>query len=224
MTFIRLRKRTSKPEPEAAKDLVNEAEEPEATPEEEVPGFFRALLDGVKGWWAWCTRLVGPAWAGGAHLLALWAIKYYGGWVALGICLTLVVAVAWFIPRASVERLATRLEKRLDVTPPAAADDAPEPAAEQPPQDPLITLLWHLIDTAPGVHFKTLSEHLTEGARREGREPPTRAGIEAALTARQIPLRPSVRNTLGKVNKGVHRDDLLAAEQAPSPADTAPPP
>lgn len=219
MTFINLRKRAPKPEPDATEDTIDE---PDTPPDpDEVPGFPRALLDGVKGWWTWCTHRVGLAWTGGAHALALWSIAYYGGWAALGISLALLTAVALFVPRASIDRLATHLETRLDTAPPTPDDD-PEPDDEPAPPDPLITLLWHLIDTAPGVHLKTLTEHLAEGAAEVGQEPPSKAAVEARLDALGIGLRPSVRNTHGKVNRGVHRADLLAADRASSPADSSP--
>lgn len=107
-----------------------------------------------------------------------------------------------------------------------APDREEQPAAEageQPPvetpTDPLPSLLWDLIGEAPGVHVKGIVEHLHETGRDPTCQP---ADVRAALGRRGIPVRASVRDAAGRVNQGVHRDDLTTWEQALSPAAPAP--
>jgi hypothetical protein len=94
--------------------------------------------------------------------------------------------------------------------------DTIEPEPEKAPTDPLPGLLWKLIGEAPGTHVKTLTEHLNAAAPQAGFDRPA---VRAALAARRIPVRPSVRDVAGRVNEGVHRDDLEAWERALSPAE-----
>lgn len=47
--------------------------------------------------------------------------------------------------------------------------------------------------------------------------------MRAKLGALNIPVRASVRDAAGRVNEGVHRDDLEAWEEAPSPTGTGAP-
>ncbi|MFG3085112.1 hypothetical protein [Streptomyces parvulus] len=97
-----------------------------------------------------------------------------------------------------------------------------EEAGEQPPAeapvDPLPGILWDLIGEAPGVHVKRIVEHLHETGGDPACQP---ADVRAALGRREIPLRASVRDAAGRVNQGVHRDDLEAWEKALSPAGPA---
>lgn len=99
------------------------------------------------------------------------------------------------------------------------ADEAGEQPAEEPAVDPLPDLLRDLIGEAPGVHVKRVVEHLHETGADPVCQP---ADVRAALGRRGIPLRASVRDATGRVNQGVHRDDLEAWEQALSPAAPAP--
>ncbi|WP_108990430.1 hypothetical protein [Streptomyces coelicoflavus] len=98
-----------------------------------------------------------------------------------------------------------------------------EEAGEQPPaevpHDPLPGILWDLIGEAPGVHVKRVVEHLHE----TGQDPTCQAAdVRAALGRRGIPLRASVRDAAGRVNQGVHREDLTVWEEALSPGAPAP--
>lgn len=232
MTFINLRKRGQEPEPDEAEDVApDEATEDDddQAPEPEghiVLGLLPALYQGIRGWCAWCSAHigVGPTWA--LHGVALYAAEHYSLRVTYGVTGAFVVAVVLFTPRESLERAAARLDARdaareaRRAPSKAPADDAPE----EPPADPLPALMWRLIGDAPGVHLKTLTEVLAQAAEKEGKQPPSKADVEAAIEARGIPLRPSVRDTREKVNKGVHRTDLEAWETAlspPGPADPA---
>lgn len=99
-----------------------------------------------------------------------------------------------------------------------------EEAGEQPPveapADPLPAILWDLIEEAPGVHVKRVVSWLHENGWEEDS---SAADVRAALTRRGIPWRASVRGADGKVNQGVHRDDLEAWEKDHSPTAPAVP-
>ncbi|MEU1155752.1 hypothetical protein ABZ369_22425 [Streptomyces sp. NPDC005918] len=214
--YISLRKKQPEPEPESAEEAPAD-EQAGPAEDEEVPSLARALAAAVRGWFTWCTGRTNVTVTYWGHGLAVWAAVFYGGWVAVAIVAALVTGVGAFVPRATVDRLTARIEARHQ----GPAEVEPEPARE-PPADPLVALLRHLIGDAPGTHFKTLVEHLEKGAAEAGQEPPTRAEVEAKLAARGIGLRPSVRDAHGRVNRGVHGADLEAA-LAPSPdAETAP--
>ncbi|MGW5736995.1 MULTISPECIES: hypothetical protein [Streptomyces] len=215
---ISLRKKTPEPEPETVEEPLAEAEETDreapAENDEEAPGLPRALAAAVRAWLAWCTSRTNVTVTYWVHGIAVWATAYYGGWIAIGIVAALVTGVGSFIPRATVDRITARVEARQQ----APADDESEPA-EEPPADPLVGLLRHLIGDAPGVHLKTLVEHLEKGAAEVGQQPPRKADVVAKLAARNIRLRPSVRDVHGRVNRGVYRADLEAAP-APSPDES----
>lgn len=226
MTFISLRKPQPGPEnaqDEGAEDEALEADSPEDQAEDDKPvGYFRALQQGVTGWFTWCANLITPRWTYSLHLVALWAACYYGAWVTWCVVLGLAVAIVTFMPRDPVDRLTNRLEHVGTPQPDTPAQGTP--ATPGPPSvDPLVALMWKLIAGASGVHLKTLTAVLAAAAEKEGNEPPSKALIEAALTTRGIPLRESVRDTRRKINKGVHREDLQAWEQTLShPTDHTP--
>lgn len=106
-----------------------------------------------------------------------------------------------------------------------APDREEQPAAEageqvpvEAPEDPLPGILWDLIGEAPGVHVKRVVSWLHENGWEEES---SAADVRAALSRRGIPWRASVRGADGKVNQGVHRDDLKAWEKDHSPAAPA---
>lgn len=230
MTFIPVRK---KDEPDL-EDATGEETPPkehddkqETGPEAEPTGFLKAFATGVRGWLTWCSTRIGVQWTYGLHIVALWAASYYSVWVTWGIVLGLAFAVLTFMPHAPLDHLVARIERRDRE---AAAEHLEQPSTTPdagPSSDPLPALLWQLIGEAPGVHRKTLTEVLAQAVGEGSAEPLTEAAVEEALTARGIPLRPSVRDARKKVNRGVHRDDLTAWEKAlsPTPSDaTTPPP
>lgn len=213
---ISLRKKTPEPESETVEEPLVEFEEADqqetlAEKDDEAPGLPRALVAAVRAWFAWCTGRTSVTVTYWVHGLAVWATAYYGGWVAIGITAALVTGIGSFVPRATIDRLTARIEARQQ----APTEEEAEPA-EEPPADPFVGLIWHLIGDAPGVHLKTLVEHLEKGAAEVSQEPPSRAEVVAKLGARNIPLRASVRDVHDRVNKGVHRADLEAT-LTPSP-------
>lgn len=208
---ISLRKKTPEPEPEVVEEPPAVEQEPPAEDTDEVPSLPRALVTAVRAWFAWCVGRTSVTVTYWVHGFAVWAVAFYGGWAAVGVVAGLLTGIGSFIPRSTVDRLTVRIEARQQT--PAEAESEP---VEEPPADPLVGLLRHLIGEAPGTHLKTLVEHLEKGAAEVGQEPPTRADVEAKLAARGIPLRPSVRDAHGRVNRGVHGADLEAA-LAPSP-------
>lgn len=240
MSYFSLRKQTTDPEPPAAEELEDtEAveKEPADEPAEaksgketaDIPSLPRAVFIAVRDWLTWCSNLIGTTATYLGHVVAVWACAYYDSpWILYSVTIGLTVAVGAFLPAASVDRTVTRLEQlrnrpaKAPAQPAAAPSEMTlaQPAAaplEMAPGDPLIDLLWRLLGDAPGVHLKTLTETLAATQQGSG-EAPSRAAVEAALTARHITLRPSVRDTRDKVNRGVHRDDLTAALPPPAPA------
>jgi hypothetical protein len=159
----------------------------------------RVLLDRLLGRFGWKT-------AGGGLAGAVYVVFRYPmaiGWMALAWCVA-----AWMHA-------------------PATTNDEPEEgdeeAGEQPPAetlaDPLPGILNILMGEAPGVHLKAVVQHLHE----EGLDTAcTTADVTAALDRRGIPIRASVRDAAGRVNRGVHRDDLKAWIGARSPAAPVP--
>ncbi|MEU8537136.1 hypothetical protein [Streptomyces parvulus] len=108
-----------------------------------------------------------------------------------------------------------------------APDDEEQPAEEAGEEtpaesfhDPLPGFLWDLIGDAPGVHVKRVVAWLHENGWEEES---SAADVRAALARRGIPLRASVRDAAGRVNQGVHREDLEAWEKDPSPPPPAGP-
>ncbi|MEU9661903.1 hypothetical protein [Streptomyces chartreusis] len=220
MAFIPVRrKHAPDPEPEDVVDegsaLEDQDDEQNTASDEAAPaGVFGALAAGVRGWLTWCSMRIGVRGTYGLHVVAVWAAFYYSVWVTWSVVIGLAAAVVTFVPRESLDRLLARLEHPRAKGTVEAGEQAPAEA----PVDPLPGLVWRLIGDAPGVHRKTITEVLARAAEKQGTEPPTEAQVEAALTARNIPLRPSVRDTRGKVNRGVHRLDLEAWARTPSPA------
>lgn len=231
MSLVSLRKRVQEPPEDAPLEDVEPDEETEdddgqdQEPEGNVPGLLPALYQGVHGWCTWCAgRIgVGPTWA--VHGVAAYAAEHYNAWVTTGVTSTFVVACSLFIPREALERAVARLDAR-DAAREARRAPRDESAAEAPeesPGDPLPPLMWRLIGEASGVHLKTLTEVLAEAAQKGGQRPPSKAEVEAALEDRGIPLRDSVRDARGKVNRGVHRADLEAWGKGLSQAEPADP-
>lgn len=213
MSYFSLRKHAPEPEPES--DEATEERLAEATEEtEEQPTGKPAgpLLTGLLGPGQWIAAHFGTSAAWAVHIVAVWAIGFYGGWAAVGIVILWLLAVLAFVPREYLERLAARIEKQ--------SPEEDQEAGEEHPGEPLATVLWHLIGDAPGAHLKTVAEHL-QAALPE--QPVDRAAVRAKLAALGIPVRASVRDAAGRVNEGVHRDDLTGWEEAPSPTEPGTP-
>jgi len=235
MTYFSLRKQDPETEPdEAAEDVVEAQDEGDEQGTEEAPavetvGAIAAFRQGVAGYFTWWAARIGY-WAYLIHFIAVWAVFHYANrWVPVGVCGALAFGISLFMPREWFEGVAARLDARSarfggrrkgSVE---AETDGPQEATQEAPGDPLAALMRSLIGEAPGVHLKTLTEALAKGAAEAGSPAPSKADVERALEARQIPLRDSVRDTRRKVNRGVHREDLEAYEKGLSPAPTAPP-
>ncbi len=156
---------------------------------------FRILLLRLIGRFGWRAVLIGAA-------VLLYAANRYRTWIPYG--LAVACAAAWM-------HVPDRAKKEAGET----TADTPAKELEEAPADPLPSLLWKLIGEAPGAHVKALTEHLNAAAPQAGFDRPA---VRAALAARGIPIRPSVRDVAGRVNEGVHRDDLEAWEKSLSPA------
>jgi hypothetical protein len=101
---------------------------------------------------------------------------------------------------------------------PSSDEEAGEEQPLAAPADPFPGMVRDLIGDAPGVHIKTVVAWLHETGLDTDC---TTADVTAGLTRRQIPIRSSVRDANGRVNKGVHRDDLEEWLKARSPASPA---
>ncbi|MEU9670378.1 hypothetical protein AB0E25_33355 [Streptomyces bobili] len=213
MTYFNLRKREPEPTPDEPEEEAADTEEAtEETAEEQPAREHGPLLTGLLGPGRWIAARIGTGWAFGVHLVAVWAVGFYGGWTAAGVIFAWLALVLLFIPREFKDRVSGWLERRI-----APAVD--EETDERVLVAPIAAVLWKLIGDAPGVHLKTLTGRLQE----EAQEPIDKAAVRAKLGALGIPLRGSVRDAAGKVNEGVHRDDLEAWEEAPSPTGTGTP-
>jgi hypothetical protein len=211
VTYFQLRKRDLEPEPEEAEEEPEETTEDDA--EGEQPAGRGPLLTGFLGPGQWIAARFGTGAAWGVHGVAVWAIGFYGGWAAAGIVVVWLLAVLAFVPREYLERLAARIEKR--------SPEEDQEAGEGHPGEPLAAVLWQLIGDAPGTHLKTVAEHLQAAAPEL---PLDRAAVRAKMGALGIPVRASVRDAAGRVNEGVHRDDLEAWAEALSPTGPGTPP
>lgn len=221
MSYFSLRKHGPEPVDEDLDEEEFKDDEPvEEQPAGQEPGTVGALVCGISGPGAWIAARFGTGAAWSVHIVAVWACGFYGGWVAVGVVVTWLGGVLAFVPREHKDRATAWIERRTTGHTSAKAE---QETAEEAPSDPLVTVLWQLIANAPGVHVKTLAEHLQAAATEGGVD---RAAVRAKLAARGIPTRPSVRDASGRVNEGVHRRDLEAWQQAlpdhsPAPAPEA---
>lgn len=127
--------------------------------------------------------------AAGALVLVYVAVRYRA-WVI------------WLIVGWSVAALVHAPEDRAEA-PEHEEEELPVEAAA----DPLPGIVQALIGDAPGVHLKTVVQHLHETGQDTAC---TTADVTAALDRRGVPIRASVRDAAGRVNRAVHRDDLQA--------------
>lgn len=215
VTYFNLRKHAD-PEPEEEAD-EEQPEEAEGEAEKAKPARqYGPILAGLLGPGAWIAARFGTSAAWGIHVVAVWAIGFYGGWTAAGIILVWLAAVLGFVPKDDLDRFSSRLERRSggDVT------EVPE-VAQAAALNPVVPLLWRLIADAPGAHLKTLTADLKKATPDQ---PLDKASVRGHLAALGIPLRGSVRDAAGKVNEGVHRDDLKAWMEALPSTAAAPSP
>jgi hypothetical protein len=220
MSYFSLRKPAPESEPEevveepedVVADMGEETEPPPSSPPVSAVG---AVVVGIAGPAQWIAGRFGAGTALAVHIGAVWAVGFYGGWVAVLVPAVWLLAVLAFMPREHLERAADRIEKRG-----RAPREEPVEADEIPTVDPLVIVLWQLLGDAPGTHLKTVAAHLNATAPEQ---PVDRAAVRAKLAALQVPVRASVRDAAGRVNEGVHRADLLAWHEAlPPTASPAP--
>jgi len=215
MTYFSLRKHAVEPEPEVAEETPEVVEEDaEEEPKEQPAKQYGPLLTGLFGPGRWLAARFGMSTAWGVHVVAVWAVAYYRGWIAAGVLMAWLLAVLTFVPREHLDRWSGRIEKR-DTPPPA---EAPQPAVGDGGRDRIIALLYHLLGDAPGLHLRTVLAYLQEHGQWEGREV---ADLRQHLEALGIPVRPKVK-VGGTPTRGVLKADLDAlsptAETAESPA------
>jgi hypothetical protein len=211
MSYFNLRKRAAETEPEPVEEEQPEEAEDDET-EDEPDAVRGPIVTGLLGPGTWIAARFGTGTAWTAHVIAVWAIGFYGGWIAAGIVLAWLLAVLLFVPREYLDRASAWFERRD-----AGPDEGEPDGSEGPLLDPLAAVLWHLIADAPGVHLKTLTARLQKAAPEQSLD---RAVVRAKLGALDIPVRASVRDAAGRVNEGVHRADLEVWQQAlpgPSP-------
>lgn len=164
--------------------------------------------------------LLGPLGAGSQALLLRLLARFGRAWVFGGAAITVFALVRYRTAIAWV--LAVWCAAAWMHAPGPAREDTADAGGQQAPEapeDPFPGMVWDLIGDAPGVHIKRIVEWLHD----TGLDPAcTPADVTAGLTRRGIPIRASVRAADGRVNRGVHRDDLDAWLGARSPAPSTP--
>ncbi|MCZ4509983.1 hypothetical protein O3Q52_17610 [Streptomyces sp. ActVer] len=222
MSYFSLRKERPEPEPEAVEeDFVETAdEEPEEATGQEQPAVARGpVLTGLLGPGSWIASRfgTGPAWA--VHAVAVWAIGFYGGWIAAGVILVWLLAVLLFVPREHLERAIAAIERRT-LGRQTQTSAATVPVGGE--REVVRQLLLGLIGEAHGVHLRTVLAHLQEHGQWEGR---TVADLRVHLEALGVPVQPKVK-VAGTPTRGVLKADLEAlsppAETVASPAPSPP--
>jgi len=217
MSYFSLRKHAPEPEPdevvEEAPDVEEEAEE---TVEEQPAKQYGPLLTGVFGPGRWIAARFSPGAALGVHVVAVWAVFFYGGWVAVGVVFVWLLAVLAFVPREHLDRLSIRLEQRSRPTPATAPAEPRNPGD----REGALRLLHTVLGEAPGVHLRTVLAYLQEHGQWEGKEV---ADLRRHLEALGILVRPKVKVD-GTPTRGVLKADLEALppieETSPSPASS----
>jgi hypothetical protein len=206
MTYFSLRKRDPEPEPEEVEGEPEE--ETEGEPGEEQPADGRGpILTGLLGPGAWLAARFGVGTAWGVHVVAAWAIGFYGGWAAVGIILVWVVAVLLFVPKEYLDWLTTWIERR---DPGYAPDEGELEPDEETPADPRHALARWLLTTIngrPGIHLRELYPAMRNLPGQEGR---TDAELRALLKGFGVRVSRSVR--IGRVagRSGVYRHHVEA--------------
>ncbi|MFJ3274081.1 hypothetical protein [Streptomyces sp. NPDC086776] len=193
--------------------LVDGDEGAEAETEEEV-GLLCALFTGVCGPARWLTDRAGWKAPWVVHGITLYAAIHYGGWAAVVIAVAWATAVALFIPREYLERVARRIEQRGAPAHAEPADDQ-RPAAT-PEEVYAATLDWirNQIADSNGVHLSDLLAH----AHAHGLHTDLDVGAFRAVLERWgIPVRQQLK-VGGRNRPGIHRIDLPIRQ----PADHAP--
>jgi hypothetical protein len=216
MSYFSLRKHAPEPEPDEAEEETPAVEEAEGeNGEEERPAAksHGPLLTGLLGPGRWLTAHFGINTAWAVHVVAVWAIGFYGGWTAAGVILVWLVAVLLFVPTEHLDRFTDAIERR------SSGHSKASPATPASTGGEAIRgLLLELIGEGRGVHLRTVLAYLQEHGQWEGKEV---ADLRQHLEALGIPVRPKVK-VGGTPTRGVLKADLEAlppvGETPPSPA------
>ncbi|MFE9127076.1 hypothetical protein ACFYOF_16925 [Streptomyces sp. NPDC007148] len=212
MSFFNLRKRATEDEPEPSE--AEQAEEIEEEPDEEAPAAAHGpILTGLLGPGQWIAARFGSGVSWGLYVVAVWAIGFYGGWVAAGIVLAWLLAVGSFIPGDILERAAAVIERR---SAPARKTAGVAPGSER---EAVRRLLLDVMGDADKVHLKTVLAHLQKHGQWQGR---TVTDMRTRLTALGIPHDRNVK-VAGVPTWGVRRAPLEAPSRAPSPTSSPAP-
>lgn len=206
MTYFNLRKRADEPEPEEAQEETVEDEV-----EEEKPAkAYGPILTGLLGPGQWIAARFGTGWAFGIHVVAVWAIGFYSGWIAAGIILVWLLLVGLFTPPEALDRVSRWAEQRGAEPSKEGSEPGDEEAGEEPtqpdPQD-VLDLVRDLIGRDRGILLTALRGPLRAADTKAVRELLATAGIR---------VREGVR-TGGGNGPGIHRDDLPPLPPPPGP-------
>lgn len=218
MSYFDLRKRAPEPESNEGDEEPEETEETEEEPDKEGPKkTYVPIVTGFLGPGQWIATKAGTGAAWTVHIVAVWAVGFYGGWIAAGVITAWLVAVLAFVPRESLERAAAAVERR--------STPAPEPPAPPTPggeREAVRRLLLDVMGDAPGVHLKTVLAHLQEHGQWEDRKV---ADLRVHLEALGIPVDPKLK-VAGVPTRGVLRTAIEALppveETSPSPTPSPP--
>lgn len=216
MSYFNLRKHAHEPElAEVEEEPAETVEEPDDGEVDEPSGRqYGPLLTGLFGPARWLTARFSPGAAMAVHGVAVWAILFYGRWIAVGIILVWLFTVALFVPREALDGLSARLEDRGSQAP----AEVPAPSRSPGGREGALRLLYTVLGEAPGVHLRTVLAYLQEHGQWEGK---TVADLRRHLEALGIPVKPKVKMD-GTPTRGVLRADLDALppleETSPSPA------
>ncbi|MGV9248075.1 hypothetical protein [Streptomyces sp. NPDC003710] len=89
-----------------------------------------ALRTGILGPGSWLATRFGPGTAWTVHVVGVWAIGFYGGWIAAGVAFVWLAAVLQFIPTENLERATAVIERWCTPAPKVATAAAPEDERE----------------------------------------------------------------------------------------------
>ncbi|MER5688603.1 hypothetical protein [Streptomyces sp. NPDC002205] len=149
-----------------------------------------------------------------AHGITLYAAIHYGGWAAVVIAVAWTTAVALFVPREYLERVARRIEQRDAPEPAEPDDDQPPAATAEEVYAATIDWIRNQIADSNGVHLSDLLAH----AHAHGLHTDLEVGAFRAVLERWgIPVRQQLK-VGGRNRPGIHRIDLRSGSpQTPLP-------
>jgi hypothetical protein len=228
VSYFNLRKRDTEAEvepggaeaEEPAETPEETAEEPEGEPEGEQPAKQHGpLLTGILGPGRWIAARLGSSWALGVHVVAVWAIGFYGGWIAAGVILGWLAAVLVFVPREFKDRVSGWIERWIS----GRSEPDEQPEEERPASAPeevyAATLQWvrGQVGDSNGIHLSDLLAHAHAHNLHTDLDV---TAFRAVLERWGFPIRQQLK-VGGKNRPGIHRDDLPKQPlPTPSPEET----